>query len=167
MSTPLQQHLESLQACAEAIAWAGDRTARQAWDECPRADWLLWWAAKTPANTRSEIVLTVWVCVRRALRFVAAGEDRSRLAIEAVERWARDPSEVNRLAAAQAAAAAAWAAGAAWAAAAVAAVWAAGATWAAWATLAAGAALAAEHRELCRIVRQRLRLPWTELEAAA
>ena len=151
MSTPLQQHLESLQACAEAIAWAGDRTARQAWDECPRADWLLWWAAKTPANTRSEIVLTVWVCVRRALRFVAAGEDQSRLAIEAVERWARDPSEVNRLAAAQAAEAA----------------WAAGAAWAAWATLAAGAALAAEHRELCRIVRQRLRLPWTELEAAA
>ena len=151
MSTPLQQHLESLQACAEAIAWAGDRTARQAWDECPRADWLLWWAAKTPANTRSEIVLTVRVCVRRALRFVAAGEDRSRLAIEAVERWARDPSEVNRLAAAQAAEAA----------------WAAGAAWAAWATLAAGAALAAEHRELCRIVRQRLRLPWTELEAAA
>jgi hypothetical protein len=28
-------------ACSEAIEWVGDRTAQEAWDECPRGDWML------------------------------------------------------------------------------------------------------------------------------
>ncbi|MFH2202640.1 MAG: hypothetical protein ABIJ96_05970, partial [Elusimicrobiota bacterium] len=61
-------------------------------------------------------MLAVAACVRTTLRYVPAGEDRPRLAIEAAEQWAADPTEENRAAAETAGAAAetaAWAAGAA------------------------------------------------------
>ena len=53
-TTELQEHLASIHACDEARTWAGDRTPQQAWDESPRADWLLWWAAKTETNSRQD-----------------------------------------------------------------------------------------------------------------
>ena len=104
--TQLQTHLADIDACVDACGWAGDRTAQQAWDECERADWLLWWAARTSLNSHQAIVRAACSCARRALIYVPAGEDRSRLAIEAAERWADDPTETNRLAAAAAAGAA-------------------------------------------------------------
>jgi hypothetical protein len=165
----LQQHLDSLSACAEARQWAGSRTAREAWDQCERADWLLWWAARTPANNQQAIVRAACACARTALQYVPASEDRPRLAIEAAERWVNDPTEENR----QAAEAAAWAAWAAeteagnagftateWAAAgaAEAAAW--------WATEWAAEAVAEElaHKQMCALVRECLVLPWSETE---
>ena len=132
--TTLWQHLESLRACKEAMSWIGARTAREAWDQCPRADWLLWWAARTPANTRMQLVRAAAACARTALVFVPDGEDKPRLAIEAAENWAASPSAA---AAAYAAASAAYAA-------------------------AAAAAAAAAHVEMCGLIRGLLVIPWSK-----
>ena len=69
----LQQHLEKLRACQEAREWAGERTPQQAWDECERADWLLWWSAATGAD-RKEVVLAACACaMQRGVRAAYAG----------------------------------------------------------------------------------------------
>ena len=99
-TTELQEHLASIHACDEARTWAGDRTPQQAWDESPRADWLLWWAAKTETNSRQDVVRAACLCARRALRYVPPGELRPLRAIEAAERWADEPSPSNAAAAA-------------------------------------------------------------------
>ena len=145
--TQLQEHLSELGACLEAREWAGDRTPQQAWGECERADWLLWWAARTERNSHQRIVLAVAACVRTTLRYVPAGEDRPRLAIEAAEQWAADPTEENRAAAETAGAAAETAA------------WAAGAAAETAAETAGAAAETAAHRKMCQIIRSMLVCP--------
>lgn len=74
--------------------WKG-RTCREIWDSAPRGDQLLGYAEAAGADRR-DIVRAAAACVRPALRFVSAGEDRPRLAIEAAELWADDPTHANR-----------------------------------------------------------------------
>jgi hypothetical protein len=135
--------LTELGACAEAVKWAGRKTPKKAWETCKRGDWLLWIADKLNVG-RKLLVLAACACARTALKYVPAGEERPRLAIEAAERWADNPTEKNKVAAA-AAWAAARAAGDAGAAAAAraAAGAAAAARAAAWTAGDAGAAAAA------------------------
>ena len=123
--------LTKLGACTEAVKWAGRKTPKKAWETCKRGDWLLWIADKLNVD-RKLLVLAACACARTALKYVPAGEERPRLAIEAAERWADNPTEKNKAAAA--ARAAAWAAGDAGAAA-----WAAG---------------AAAHKDMAKIVRK-------------
>jgi len=171
----LQEHLTSLAACNAAKRWAARLTAQRTWDECERPDWLLWWAARTPVNTKAQIVKAACDCARLVLHLVPAGEERPRLAIEAAERWAEDPSLENLTlvhtahAAAYAAYAAAYAAAAYAAyAAAYAADAAANAADAAYAAAnAADAAYAAAARQqmrlaCCEAIRKRLTIPWVE-----
>lgn len=189
--TELQAHLKSLDACADAREWAGERTAQQVWDQCDRADWLLWWAARTSANSKQDIVR----CAATIARTVAHlnGDPRVIQAIEAAEVYADKPTEENQQRAAEAAraAGAAWSVCAAGAAeeAAEAAVWAAWtawtaggvkpaagwgdpsawANWPAWtAEASARAARAAEEagaapgKNYCDIIRSILRIPWED-----
>jgi len=138
----LKDELVDMKACPEAVEWVGDKTIEEAWTTCERADWMLWYASSKAPH--ALVVRAACACARMALRFVPDGEDRPRLAIEAAERWANNPTEENRAAAgaAGAAARAAWAA--AWAAADAAGAAARAAWAAAWAAAdAAGAAGAA------------------------
>ena len=166
--TEFQTYLASVGACPDAKVWAAQRSAREAWAECERADWLLWWAA-TAEIDRKLLVRAACACARLALRFVPAVEVRPLRAIETAEAWCDGHATIAEVNAARAAAraaedaagaagaagAAAWAAGAAaWAA------WAAGAAWAAWAARAAawaaeaaGADRAATLRQCADIVR--------------
>jgi hypothetical protein len=132
----VRQHLEDLGSCSEALAWLGERTAKQAWEECPRADWLMWWAARTPINPHTQIVLAACQCARRALRFVSRHEHRPRLVIEAAEQWTKEPTIAYASAAAEAAA---------------------------WAMRAAAEAAGAEHLILCPMIRLLLVQPWSEI----
>ena len=170
--TALRDQLIALNACSDAIEWVGDRDLPTAWRECERADWLLWICAKQIGKSgwadHQTVVRMACDCAERSLRFVPAGEDRPRLAIEAARRWADDPTEENldaAGAAAWAARAAAWATGAAGAARAA---WAArAAAWAAWdaaraAAWAAGDAGDAEHRAMCEMIRERFTPPAEE-----
>ena len=145
--------LVEIGACAEAVAWA--RTQKSlaiAWEHCERADWMLWLLGHTLEPTVSEhrrLTLVACGCARKVLHLIPAGEDRPRLAIEAAEKWAREPTKEHRAAAEEARAAAGAAARAAWAAAR-----AAGA-----AARAARAAEAAALKDYCEIIRRHFPKP--------
>ena len=154
--------LESLNACEEAREWAKGKSLATALRACKRADWMLWLLGmevdKLGWLTHPQVVLLACTCAERALKHVPKGEDRPRLAIEAARRWAHDPTDANREAAA-------WAAAEAEASAAGASAWAEAAAWAsaraAWtsagAARAAAAARAAEHHAMCDILRREIR----------
>ena len=137
----LRDRLVKMGACEDAVAWVGDRDITAAWAECERADWMLWLAGRVVA--RPLVVLAACACARTALRYVLAGEDRPRVAIETAERWARGEATIAEVRSAYAdaayAAADACAAAAAYAAA-YAATYAAAAAYAATAYAAAYAA---------------------------
>jgi hypothetical protein len=91
--TKFQSYLrKNIGACHEARQWADERTAREAWDECERADWLLWWVFVALGNDAGYIYAatayatalrrtiegtSVEMCaiVRAAIRFEDLGYD--------------------------------------------------------------------------------------------
>ena len=81
-----REYLVQIGACQDAREWAGDRTAEQAWAECDRADWLLWWAAKEGVD-RKLLVRLAGQFARTALQFVMPGDQRPLKAIETAEAW--------------------------------------------------------------------------------
>ena len=110
--------LKNVSACSEAVAWATAYPSMQAaWDACERGDWMLWWCGATSgvaySDSRRLLVLCACECSRLALKFVKAGVERPRQAIDCAESWARGEHEDHRKladAASAAAAAAAYAA---------------------------------------------------------
>ena len=136
-TTKLDKLLSELDACSEARDWAKGKSLSVAYETCKNAEWMMWLFGRMEGRQgwpkRPAIVLAACACARLALRHVPSGEDRPRLAIEAAEAWAKDPSEERRAAARDAA----WAAGAAWD--------------------AAGAAGDAEHVKMCKLIRKILK----------
>jgi hypothetical protein len=97
IETDFQQWLRRLDACPEGRKWAAERTAEQAWDECDRGDWLLWWAARAGAH-RKVLVAVCCRIARTALRFVPAGELwRPMGAIETAERWCQGKATIEEV----------------------------------------------------------------------
>ncbi len=87
--------LEKLNACDDAVKWASKQKNRQqAWDDCERGDWMLWYAGKLSgepeSNKRRKLVLCACECARLALKYVPKGEKRPLKAIETAESWARE-----------------------------------------------------------------------------
>lgn len=72
---------------------------QQAWDLCPRADWLLWLLARTKSDQKL-LTLAACACARTALPFVPTDEDRPRIAIEWTESWARGEASMGEVRAA-------------------------------------------------------------------
>jgi len=110
--------LVTLGACPEAVTWAkGYATPAAAWKVCQRGDWMLWLAGKLSgepgSDGRKPLVLAACACARLALKHVAQGEIRPRVAIETAERWARGVEGVTLNDVRKAAYAAAYAANAA------------------------------------------------------
>ena len=158
-----QTKLKQLDACKDAIEWAKDyKTFQEVWDNCERADWLLWIAGNMSdkgINTRKDIVLCACKCARLSLKHMPKDEKRPLKAIQTAERWAKGKATIGEVRsaanAAYAAAYAAYAANAAYAAAYAA--YAANAANAAYAANAA--AYAAEHKKMCKIIRKMLKCP--------
>jgi hypothetical protein len=92
--------MRDLNACAPAREWVGNRTVAQAWAECSRGDWLIWWAERTGVDRRL-VVRAACACARLALPYVPEGEDRPRLAIETAEAWARGEATLDYVRAAR------------------------------------------------------------------
>lgn len=67
----LARTLTQLGACSEARTWANGKSLAQAWQECPRGDWLLWLAAKRIGQpgwpTHQAVVLAACACAETAL----------------------------------------------------------------------------------------------------
>jgi hypothetical protein len=62
-----QDSLKALNACRKAVDWVGERTARQAWDECERGDWMLWYATKLKADRKLIVrAATAYAATRKA-----------------------------------------------------------------------------------------------------
>src|SRR5512146_3236078 len=177
-SKEFSQLLRDIGACADARAWAKGKSLAEVWEQCERSDWLLWLCGRMVDKdgwpTRKELVLAACACAETALKYVKAGEERPRVAIETARKWVRGEAtleEVRTAAyaanAADAADAAAYAAyAAAYDAAAYAAAYAADA--AAYAAAYDAAAYAAARREESRlaslkqcadIVRSMIQLP--------
>jgi len=93
-------------ACFAARDWLSSlpegTTARQAWQQCTRPDWMFWLLGRRRAD-HVKLVRCACEIARTVLHMVPAGEDRPRLAIEAAERWCNDPTEANKSDAANAA----------------------------------------------------------------
>ena len=99
----IADRISHLSPCTEAVTWLGDQTdVADAWNSCPRGDWLLWLAGRVGVE-RTVLVKSAAGCARLVLHLVPAGEDRPRLAIAAAEAWATEPNENNRNKAAEAA----------------------------------------------------------------
>lgn len=95
----LTARIRNLDPCFEAIRWLEIQPDPEtAWSVCHRADWMLWLTERLGID-RPALVRAACDCARTALKYVPAGEDRPRLAIEAAERWADDPTRENRNAA--------------------------------------------------------------------
>ena len=130
--------LQKIQACQEAVDFVkeNDYSMQEAWDNCVRADWLLWLMVNTEMATQKERIHIICDCAATALKYVPKGEDRPRLAIEATRRYADNPTEENnaaRAAARDAAGDAAWAA-------------------------ARDAAWDAAHKKMCVMIREKIKL---------
>jgi len=109
--------LQELKACSDAVEWVETQPdAETAWAKCRRGDWMLWLAGmasgKPESRSRKKLVLCACEVARQALKYVPAGEDRPRIAIETAESWARNagPTLSDVRAASKAASDAAWAA---------------------------------------------------------
>ena len=118
-----QDKIKELYPCEDAIKWFdGMDSAKQAYKNCGRGDWLLWLAGRLDID-RKLVVLAACECAEQVLKYVPEGEERPKIAIETARKWVRGEatlSEVRRTAdavydyaAASAAAYAAYAASAA------------------------------------------------------
>jgi hypothetical protein len=54
--------LKKLRACEESVEWVGDRTPEQAYNDCPRGDWLLWLFQRTNPEDLQLLVLATGHC---------------------------------------------------------------------------------------------------------
>jgi len=109
--------LRKLEACEDAIEWVGDKSFKEAWNTCERADWMLWYIAKAELGTKRERIHIVCDCAETSLKYVPEGEDGPRLAIEAARAYADNPTKTNLKKLIAAESAAWYAANAAWSAA--------------------------------------------------
>ena len=89
--------LEALDACEDGVAWARTQPSLEAaWEHCERADWMLWLLGHERAQANhQQLVLVACKCARTVLHLVPPGEDRPRLAVEAAEAWAANPSAAS------------------------------------------------------------------------
>ena len=46
------QFLRSISACDDAVDWVGEKSLQEAWETCPRGDWMLWLAHKMGVEKR-------------------------------------------------------------------------------------------------------------------
>lgn len=86
--------LRRLGACRQATDWYNNQDSQDAWESCPRGDWLLWLAEKLEIDHKS-IVLAACDCAELSLKYVPGSEDRSRKLIEAARAWCRDEASID------------------------------------------------------------------------
>jgi hypothetical protein len=112
----IKKLLKQLRACPEARGWVAEQTPNQAWNNCQRGDWLLWFSSKLGID-KKMIVKAACQCARLTLPYTK--DPRVLKCIEVTELWCIGQIDISAVRhAATAADAAATAADAAYAAAA-------------------------------------------------
>jgi hypothetical protein len=83
-------------ACREAVAWVGTKPLEEAWNTCKRGDWMLWLAARLEID-KKLLVTAACDCAELSLKFITAGEDRPRQAIEMARKWVRGETSLEEV----------------------------------------------------------------------
>src|ERR1035438_2343068 len=97
--------LTSLGACPDAVKWSKKyRSAKSAWANCERGDWLLWLAGKKAGpvgdEKRKKLVLAACGCARLALPIWQKrypDDKRVEVCLDTAERWARNEATLEAL----------------------------------------------------------------------
>jgi len=79
------------------IDWVGDRTFEQAWKECNRGDWMLWYAAKANICDHKIVVGLACDCAERALKYIPDGETRPAEAIRITRLWIKGEATIEEV----------------------------------------------------------------------
>ena len=104
--------LKELNACQSAIYYAESKPSlEQAWNDCNRGDWLLWFAGRLKID-RKILVLAACECAELALVYVPKQEKRPAEAIATTRAWCRGEATIAEVRAAAHAAHATYAAAA-------------------------------------------------------
>jgi hypothetical protein len=91
------ERLQFYSPCIAAMEWAkSQKSAKLAWENCPRGDWLLWIAGKV-AIDRKLLVMVACDCAALAGRFVKKGELRPRKAIAMARAWCRGKATIEQV----------------------------------------------------------------------
>ena len=99
VTMPAEEILRHMRACPGFIAWVDSRTITATWEDCPCADWMLWFAAEIGID-RKLIVLAACDCARTVLPVVPAGDVRPVRVIEIAEAWTRGKASLDNVEAA-------------------------------------------------------------------
>ena len=83
----LTRVLRRISACQEAREWAANKDLTTAWAECPRSDWMLWLLEEL--GYRDDRTLRLFACWCAAQVWHLLTDERSRMAVEVAERYAR------------------------------------------------------------------------------
>jgi len=88
-----KQQLIEMNACYDAVYWVENRTIQQAWNDCPRGDWMLW-LLETMKEVEGwpdeeKIMLLGHWCARRAWKYTPMKRTRPPKTDRAKEAWAR------------------------------------------------------------------------------
>jgi hypothetical protein len=97
--------LLDLGACSgpgEAVPWVESlpegTTARQAWQQCQRGDWMLWilgrLAGPPESDSRRRLVLCACECARTAWQWMP---EAARVCVETAEKWARGEATIEQV----------------------------------------------------------------------
>ena len=65
----MKKQLEKIHACNEAIEWIGDRNLEQAYNDCTRADWMIWYANRMNVSNQ-KLILASALCVNTVRHLV-------------------------------------------------------------------------------------------------
>ena len=84
--------------CSESREWLETQPdARTAWETCRRGDWMLYQLAHRRGIDRKRLVSVACKCARLALRYVPAGEQRPRIAIDTAEALCRGEATAEQV----------------------------------------------------------------------
>jgi len=103
-SGELHELLIALGACREFVNWSAGKSLLQLWQECERADWMLWLCGKMMNNSgwpsRSELALAACACAETVLpvyeKKYSGGSDL-RTAIHTARAWAGGKASLDEV----------------------------------------------------------------------
>jgi hypothetical protein len=96
----LSETLRTIGACDEAREWADSYTsAKKAWNECERGDWMLWLLGKLSgepeSSKRKKLVLCACECAELALPYTK--DKRVKKCIDTTRAWANGKSTIEEV----------------------------------------------------------------------
>jgi hypothetical protein len=76
----MRELLIKLRACQDALDWVGDKTLQEAWETCPRGDWMLWLYRRLYPDNVRELTLAKAHCAKTVWHLMK--DDHSRKAVD-------------------------------------------------------------------------------------